>query len=278
MVVAMSTLRFVLPPSLGESRAGNLAEVLQSWMARKLAREVTVYVAPDYAAVEDDLLFGSANAAWAPPSVCARLQAAGGRFLLHAVRSGISRYRSGLVCRRGDAPGLDDVTGLRAAWVSPDSTAGYLLPRQWFKDRGVDIDAALMSVRFCGSYTAAVRAVIDGQADITAVFASSAGAERPYSALDELAAGEREKVEIFAYTTERLNDGIVFSPDCDRMLLEQVRDLLRTAADDDEGRRVLREVFNAEGFVATEAAAYQAAYGGPSPDDADDADPTTGAS
>jgi ABC-type phosphate/phosphonate transport system substrate-binding protein len=269
MVVAMSTIRFVLPPSLGESRAGNLAEALQVYMARKLAREVTVYVAPDYAAVEDDLLFGSANVAWAPPSVCARLQAAGGRFLLHAVRSGISRYRSGLVCRRGDAPGLDDITGLRAAWVSPDSTAGYLLPRQWFKDRGVDVDAKLMSVRFCGSYTAAVRAVVDGVADITAVFASSAHAEHAYSALDELPEQDRDSVEIFAFTSERLNDGIVFAPDCDRLMLEEVRDLLRTASDDDEGRQVLREVFNAEAFVATEVAAYQAAYGDPSPDDVD---------
>jgi len=261
MVVAMSSLRFVLPPSLGESRAGNLAEVLQAWMATRLAREVTVYVAPDYAAVEDDLLFGSADAAWAPPSVCARLQSAGGRFLLHAVRRGASRYRSGLVCRKGDAPGLDDVTGLRAAWVSPDSTAGYLLPRQWFKDRGVDVDAKLLSVRFCGSYTAAVRAVIEGVADITAVFASAEGAERAYSALDELPAEERAQVEIFAYTSERLNDGIVFAPDCDRMALEEVRDLLKSAADDDAGKRVLAEVFNAERFVATEAAAYQAAYG-----------------
>jgi phosphonate transport system substrate-binding protein len=269
MFPAMSTIRFVLPPSLGESRAGNLAEALQAWMARALNREVTVYVAPDYAAVEDDLLFGSAHAAWAPPSVCARLQAAGGRFLLHAVRSGISRYRSGLVCRRGDAPSLDDITGLRAAWVSPDSTAGYLLPRQWFKDRGVDIDAAFMAVRFCGSYTAAVGAVIDGLADVTAVFASSEGAARAYSALDELPETEREKIEIFAYTSERLNDGIVFAPDCDRLTLEAVRDLLRNAGDDDEGKRVLLDVFNAERFVATEAAAYQAAYGGPLPDDVD---------
>ncbi len=258
--MASSPLRFVLPPALGEIRAGGLATQLQRFLTEKLDDEVNVYVAPDYAAVEDDLLFGSADAAWGPPSVCARLQSAGGRFLLHAVRRGASRYRAGLVCRKGEGPSLDDVTGLRAAWVSPDSTAGFLLPRQWFRDRGIDVDTAFDDVRYLGSYLAAVRAVLHGEADLTAVFASVEDADTPYTALDELSPEEQDKLEIFAYTAERLNDGIVIAPDCDRARLESLRDLLRHAHDSDDGREVLRAVFNADRLVPTDAAAYAAIY------------------
>lgn len=253
-------LRFVLPPSLGEARAGDLARRLQDFLARHLARDVTVYVAPDYAAVEDDLLFGSADAAWGPPFVCARLQGAGGRFLLHTVRRGASRYRSGLVCRKGEGPSLDDVTGLRAAWVSPDSTAGYLLPRQWLRDRGIDADSAFVTVRFYGSYQAAVQAVMDDEADITAVFASVEDATEEHTALDELSRETQERLEIFAYTAERLNDGIVLAPDVDRMLLEELRDLLTRAHEIEGGAALLLEVFNAERLVPTQAAAYSAMY------------------
>lgn len=261
----MSSLRFVLPPSLGESKAGDLAARLQGYLTGQLPDGVTVYVAPDYAAIEDDLLFGSADAAWGPPFVCARLQAAGGRFLLHSVRRGASRYRAGMICRKGEEPDLSDVTGLRVAWVSPDSTAGYLLPRQWLRDRGIDADSAFTTVRFLGSYQAAVRAVMDDEADITAVFASVAGADRSHSGLNELSEEAREKLEIFAYTAERLNDGIVFAPDCERMVLEKVRDMLKNAHESDEGREVLKAVFNAEQLVPTEAAAYSAVYEGSDP-------------
>lgn len=255
-----SAIRFVLPPSLGQARAGSLAEQLQRFLGQHLGREPMVYVAPDYAAVEDDLLFGSADVAWAPPFVCARLQASGGRFLLHAVRRGASRYRAGLVCRKGEGPTLDDMTGLRAAWVSPDSTAGYLLPRQWLRDRGIDAEKTFATVRFMGSYSAAVRAVLDDEADISAVFASVEDASSTYTALDELTDDDKARLEIFAYTAERLNDGIVMAPDCDRVLLEELRDLLKRAHDLEGGLELLKNVFNAEKLVPTEAAAYQALY------------------
>jgi phosphonate transport system substrate-binding protein len=256
----MTSLRFVLPPSLGESKAGDLAARLQGYLTEHMGDSVTVYVAPDYAAIEDDLLFGSADVAWGPPFVCARLQAAGGRFLLHAVRSGASRYRAGMICRKAEEPDLTDVTGLRVAWVSPDSTAGYLLPRQWLRDRGIDADSAFTTVSFLGSYQAAVRAVMDDEADITAVFASVHDADKAHSGLDELSEEAREKLEIFAYTAERLNDGIVFAPDCERLVLEEVRDLLKNAHTSDAGREVLRSVFNADQLVPTETAAYNAMY------------------
>lgn len=256
----MSPLRFVLPPSLGENRASDLAARLQTFWANTLEIDVSVYVAPDYAAIEDDLLFGSADAAWAPPLVCARLQASGARFLLHAVRAGASRYRAGLVCRKAETPALNDVAGLRVAWVSPDSTAGYLLPRQWLRDRGIDADTAFTTVSFLGSYQAAVRAVIDDEADITAVFARVADAAASETGLEQLGPDAKQKLEIFAYTAERLNDGIVFAPDCERIMLETVRDSLQRAHETDSGRALLKAVFNAEQLVPTEAAAYHAMY------------------
>ncbi len=93
--------RFVLPPSLGSEGARDRGERLGAFLQNALGKAVEVSVAPSYEALSKDLLSGRADAAWAPPFVCARTEAMGVRVLVRGVRLGMSSYRAALVCRAG---------------------------------------------------------------------------------------------------------------------------------------------------------------------------------
>ncbi|RKG96047.1 phosphonate ABC transporter substrate-binding protein, partial [Corallococcus sp. CA053C] len=93
------TFRFGLPPSLGSESARERAERLASFLQRALGKLVEVGVATSYETLAKDLLSGRADAAWAPPFVCARMEAMGVRVLTRGVRRGMSSYRSALVGR-----------------------------------------------------------------------------------------------------------------------------------------------------------------------------------
>lgn len=234
----------MLPPSLGVRLAGDRARPLAEYLSRVTGHAVTVYVAPDYSTVEDDLLFGDADAAWAPPLLSARIKQDGGEFILHCVRREATRYRGALVRKRGSDVTAENLAQKRAAWVSLESTGGYLLVRRWLDDKGIEGAA---DETFHGSYADAVRAVVAGEADFTAVFCSPEGKDPLHSALDEIEVEGVDDLELFAFTADEPNDGIVVGPDC----TDEVRAALVSAftQPDDDGRAAFQKVFNAERFA-----------------------------
>ena len=84
-------LRFALPSSLGHD-VEERAHQLQSWLQQTLQKEAEVIVAPTYEHLARELLSGRVDAAWAPPFVCARIEAMGVRVLVRGIRDGASVY------------------------------------------------------------------------------------------------------------------------------------------------------------------------------------------
>jgi phosphonate transport system substrate-binding protein len=244
----MARLPFAMPPSLGHERAGQLCRSLRTFLNERTGHDFDVYVAEDYRAIEEDLSKGIAVAAWAPPDICRRVTQAGGQQLLWIERHGASSYRSALVCRKGDPILLDSLEAFRAAWVSASSTGGYLLAREWLSKQGKSIHD-FRDTTFCGSYSAALSAVLDFEADVTAVFASSEDSPAPYSALDELHHEDRERLDVLAFTHETPNDGIVVGPSCPDVLRDALRLALVGAGEDEGGSQLVARVFNATGFA-----------------------------
>ena len=216
---------------------------LSDYLAVAVGRPFNLYVADDYRAIEEDLATGVAHFAWAPPHICRRAEDRGARVVLRLVRYGSTQYRSALVRRRGESLNIDEIAQLKVAWVSASSAGGYLLAKDWLQAQGVRVYDA-WSTTFCGSYTAALAAVLDGEADLTAIFASGAGSESHYSALEELHPEDRGRLEIFAFTEETLNDGILVGPEAPSDLTAAcVRAL------EDADAALLKQVFNATGLA-----------------------------
>lgn len=256
------SFRFGLPPSLGSESARERADRLAAFLQRALGKLVEVHVAQSYESLAKDLLSGRADAAWAPPFVCARMEAMGVRVLVRGVRRGTSSYRSALVCRAGAGLTLDKLKGTIAAWVDRDSVAGCLLPAAFLKTQGLEPARAFTSQQFTGSYRVALEAVLAGTADVTSVFCppASTGLTFASGVEDVLGKGAGAKFELIAYTEEAPNDGVLVAMTVPTPLVELLEKTLTGLHASPEGQTLLRDIFNGEKFEPAPRMGYRALY------------------
>jgi ABC-type phosphate/phosphonate transport system substrate-binding protein len=92
-------IRLLVPPSTEAVPARHLPELVAA--LGDAVPGLVAEVATDDASLGDAVVAGRRDAAWVPPIVGARVEVAGGRVVRRAVRHGTTRYRAGLVCRRG---------------------------------------------------------------------------------------------------------------------------------------------------------------------------------
>lgn len=242
-------LRFAMPASLGALRASTLSLQLGPWLRKILAPELSVemHVAPSYASLAQDFREGRVDAAWAPPQVCAEVERDGGRPMVQFERGGSTTFRAVFVCRADHPLRLDALSKVSVAWVAKESTSGYLLPRQYLMDRGVELGKAFGDELFAGSFAGAIEALISGKVALTTVFASSASAAVPRTGLDTLPAGLRSQLQIIGYSDEAPNDGIVASAGMPSSMFELMRARLIGSQ---EG---LKSIFDADRLVPVTA-------------------------
>jgi phosphonate transport system substrate-binding protein len=127
---------------------------------------------PDYAALLRAMNLQDLELAWLPPLVAARASAAQTICpLVVPLRGEDAWYHSALFARAGSpVKTLEDLKGLRAAWVDSESMAGYLVVRATLRVHGVNLASAFAHEVFLGAHEAVVEAVVSGSADVGATF------------------------------------------------------------------------------------------------------------
>jgi phosphonate transport system substrate-binding protein len=251
-------LRLLLPPS-SASLAEARRELLATYLREATSLVVEVAVAESYDALTTALLSGTATGAWAPPFSCARLEKVGVSILLRAVRDGHGTYRAALVARAGTTFGLDQLARLRAAWVDPQSTGGYLLVAALLRARGFNLDTLFSNQAFLGSYQAALGAVLAGQADVTSAFGPPAAGQGGLR-LNEFAPGRADALRVVAWTDEAPTDGIALGPLTSPTLASALSRALLRGWETPAGRLALEQVFNTSRFEASPPQAYRALH------------------
>ena len=251
------TLRFLLSPSVGGSRAWARAELLQDSLGEVLGEPVQLDVAVDYEDLERRAREGEADLLWAPPGVCARIEPVA-RAYFKCIRHGASSYRSALVVRRGAATSLAELRGSTAAWVDPMSVGGYLLAIAHLKAQGLVPEELFREQHFHGNYPDALNAVAFGKADMAAIAVNDA---RDGSVVDALGrfAGRMasETLSHLAVTEPTPMDALVLTHALSR---EKLRSLTATL-ESDVRKRALTPLFVAlevDGFMRADAAEYAA--------------------
>lgn len=137
-----------------------------------LGAEVSPYGIAHYRELLEAMHEGRLDLAWLPPIVALRA-ASRGRTLPIAIpiRGGVASFASALFAAPGSAlRGPADLVGARAAWVDPQSAAGFLVIRATLRAQGYDLARAFAEQSFLGSHEAVVEAVLSGQADVGATF------------------------------------------------------------------------------------------------------------
>lgn len=164
------------------------AKELESFLEKKLGRDVEIVFPTAYAGVIEALRFGHAQAAFmgAWPARLAE-QKADARVLLAEVRDVIVEgrpaqepfyYSYWIVRKDSPAQSLSDLRGAKAAFPSPISTSGYVAPLDKLVQDGLvsrpegstaDPKTFFSEVHFAGGYPQAFESLKSGQADVSVI-------------------------------------------------------------------------------------------------------------
>lgn len=251
-----TTLRFAVPPSLGAQKVTERAKQLEAALSAALGKPVTVVVAQSYETLARELLSGKTDAAWAPPFVCARIEAMGVRVLVRGVRHGASTYRAALLAKRGAGLALESLAGRRAAWADRDSVGGYLLPMALLRAKGLEPAKVFAEQNFVGSYRACLDAVLSGEADVTSIFAPKSGG----TGLPELLPEKQGELEVVAFTDESPNDGVAVAVGLGTSTVALLEKVFTSFQESESGRALLKDTFAAERFETAPRMGYRALY------------------
>lgn len=255
---ARATLRFAVPPTLADVQTRSVA--LQAYLSEAIGKPAEVVVPASYESLAKDLLGGKVDAAWAPPFVCARIEAMGVRVLVRGVRNGASTYRAALVCRADANVTKDTLQGTSAAWSDRDSVGGYLLPMAWLREQGHDPAKLFFKQDFVGSYKAALEQVAKGVVDVTSLFAASKASGGDSTGINEVWPGQEQAFRVLAYTDESPNDGVAVAMSMSGQLVTDLEKALLAMKDSAAGGQVLKDMFHAERFEPAPRMGYRALY------------------
>lgn len=249
-------IRVAVPPMRDvvslELKYGGLARYLQE----RLGRPVELVHQPSYTALVEAFRANQVDAALLGSFtyILTHLEA-GVQVLARPEYAGVSHYRGVFYVRDGSPyRGVEDLAGARLVHSGRATTAGYLWCLYALRTRGLPSPEAFFgSFVDAGSHEAALRAVLDGRADVAAakdlVFQEMAAAEPGLrGALREVTASPPVPSNGFAA-------GPLLTPE----LKEQIRGLLLSMDQTPRGRKALSDL-GAERFLATSDADYANLY------------------
>lgn len=159
---------------------------------------------------------------------------------------------TGILVVRRDGPiqSLDSVArleGLRLGFPDPNAFAATVMTRQYLEDRGIPVEKTF-KIEYFGSQDSAIMALHSGLVDMI-------GTWRP--SLRSMSADIRARLKIIAETPPQPQMPIAVRDDLAPEEVAGIRAALLALRDSAEGRRVLRALDFAQGFVPASDAEYQ---------------------
>jgi phosphonate transport system substrate-binding protein len=194
---------------------------------------------------------GKVDIVWLPPLLA--LRAIGRGIVVPIalpVRYGVSTYSAALFTRPDSSiRGLDDLKGVRAAWVDPQSASGYLVIRALLRSKGVDLQTAFSKNTFLGAHDAVAKLVLAGQADVGATFCYLDGDTATATRAPKSAGWSESQVRVLCVAGSIPSDLIATSKQLDPATRTLVRQAL-TSGEHAELADAAADLLGAERFVA----------------------------
>jgi phosphonate transport system permease protein len=236
------------------------ADALARALSERIQLPVRAFVTLDYTSLVEAMRAGQVHFGWLTPApliLAERLFDA--RVVLTQVRRGSPSYYSAIVVRE-DSPvrAVEQLTGRTIAWVDPQSTSGFVIPRFLLRERGLDPQRMFRQQVFAGGHDAAVLAVYNGQVDAAAVWA-----EPPSDGGGAWARFLRNRppprLRPILYSPAVPSDAVGVHPNFLRehpTLVRNVRAGLLSLGQSEQGRAILRRLNSTDGFVPADSAQY----------------------
>jgi phosphonate transport system substrate-binding protein len=198
-----STLQLGLIPFGSSPEALVRASAFATALGAVVGTPVEIHRAADYRVLVSALDQGMIDFAWLPPLSAARaLRSGSANPAAIAVRNGTTSYLTGLLSMKSSPyASLDDLRGVRAAWVDRESASGYLVIRAALRAKGVSLIDAFREETFVRSHAEVARALRTGTADVGATCFNfvSGTVEIARSGYDDEGGLASDDVRILAY-------------------------------------------------------------------------------
>lgn len=167
--------------------------------------------------------------------------------------AGGSVYYRGYIVVRGDSPyeSLEDLKGSPIAMLHEKSTSGYLFPRAYMMERGIDVDRDFKVVT-AANHTEAIKLLVEDKTVEAAATFSAVFQPLRKQGID---AGN---VRVLAITGRIPHDAVCAQPHLARRLVVDVaRHLYRLNSTTEEGRRIIRNLIDLNGWLFTRDSIYE---------------------
>ena len=169
-MASLVTYSFGIVRSDDPLRRGQLGD-LCNLASKVVGASFIPYVAPSYRELRAAVAAGRVAFGWMPPMLILELedQRLASPIALPIRFGSTASFYAALITPRGGAKTLAELKGARAAWVEPESVAGYVMPRLHLALSGFDLKSFARE-SFERSHDGVVQAVTSGRADVGATF------------------------------------------------------------------------------------------------------------
>lgn len=169
---------------------------------------------------------------------------------------GTSTY-FGIIFVAKDSPvkSAKEMKGKRIALVDRATTAGYLFPRAYLRESAgvTDFEGYFSQVFFAGSHDAAIKALVEGEADI------ACAKNTVYESMLKSDPSLTKKVQIIATSHTVPSNALGVRGDLDPTIVGKLKSALLEMGDTPEGLAIL-EKFGAKRFIPTASADYDPVF------------------
>jgi phosphonate transport system substrate-binding protein len=224
-----------------------LIEILQ----KKLGMEVQPFVATDYTGVVEALRVGKLDIAFlTPASYVLAKNEANVRVALKSERKGSPYYYAAIITRADSGiKKLEDLRGKVFAFGDPLSTSANVFPRKLFHENGIDPVRDFKQILYSGGHDATVLAVLNRKVDAGATYANSTDGGDTAWARYLQNPEDVKKIYAIAYSEPIPADNLVFAAGLDQGLAKQIEEVFLELSRDPQGKKMLRDLYQIDGFV-----------------------------
>jgi phosphonate transport system substrate-binding protein len=271
---APTTVTVAIQPTAQAADIQAQGQQLEQFLEERTDYDIQIYVPLSYAGVIEALRFGQADVAFmsAWPSYLA-VNRANASLELAEVREVIindtltdATYYFSYWVTRPDSPAnsLEELRDLRAAFPSPLSTSGYVMPMyslvnqsliQVEPEEEVDPESFFSEVLFAGGYQQAWEALRNGVVDVS-IIAGDVSEDLYFEVLNN--------TKVIHEQGPIPSHGVVFNNDIDPSVKENLKAAMLEIGNDDSSRQIMRDLVSAIfiGFQETTAEEHLASLNG----------------
>jgi phosphonate transport system substrate-binding protein len=234
------------------------AQPLIDILQEKLKMEVQPFVATDYTGVVEALRVGKLDIAFlTPASYVLAKNEANVRVVLKSERKGSAYYYAAIITRADSGiKELKDLRGKVFAFGDPLSTSANVFPRKLLHEHGIDPVRDFKQILYSGGHDATVLAVLNRKVDGGATYANTTdGSDTAWHRYLQNPE-DVKKIAVIAYSEPIPADNLVFGPGLDENLGKQVIDIFLDLSRDPRGKKMLRDLYQIDGFVPATDADY----------------------